>query len=87
MQFGSSDDSEEWLSTFEYSGDGYQSISVPGESGAEGWSYAKGGNYELVGAYREGDTFFQVEIFGTQVIPAQDLGQVISAQHSRLANG
>ena len=87
MQLGSSEDSEEWLSSFGFSGDGYQSISVPGESGAEGWSYAKDGGYQLVGAYREGDTFFQVTIYGTQLIPAQDLGQVISAEHDRLANG
>jgi hypothetical protein len=87
LQFDSSTGSENWLSTFEFSGDGYQSISVPGESGAEGWSYAKDGTYELVGAYREGDTFMQVTIYGAQSVPAQDLGQVISAEHSRLANG
>jgi hypothetical protein len=87
LQFGSSEDSENWLSTFEFNGSGYQSISVPGESGAEGWSYAKDGTYELVGAYREGDTFMQVTIYGAQSVPAQDLGQVISAEHSRLANG
>jgi len=87
MQFGSSDESEQWLSEFSFSGGGYQSIPVSGESGAEGWSYADDGNYELVGAYREGDTFYQVTIYGAQVIPAQDLGQVISAEHDRLANG
>jgi hypothetical protein len=87
MQFGSSSASSDWLSSFSYSGDGYQSISVPGESGAQGWSYAKDDNYELVGVYREGDTFFQVSIYGTQLIPAQDLGQVVSAEHDRLADG
>jgi hypothetical protein len=87
LQFDSSSGSSEWLSSFGFSGDGYQSISVSGESGAVGWSYAKNGNYELVGAYREGDTFFEVTIYGAELIPAPDLGQVISAEHARLAKG
>jgi hypothetical protein len=87
MQFDSSDEASQWLSGYTYNGGGYQSISVSGESGAVGWSYAKDGTYELVGAYHEGDTFFEVTIYGADVIPAQDLGQVISAEHSRLADG
>ena len=87
MQFGSSAESQEWFSDFEFSGGGYQSISVSGESGAEGWSYADNGTYELIGAYREGDTFYEVTIFSSQLIPAPDLGQVVSAEHARLANG
>jgi hypothetical protein len=87
VQFGSSSASSEWLSSFSYSGDGYASIPVSGESGAEGWSYAKDGNYELIGVYRDGDTFFQVEIFGAQSIPAAELGKVVKAEHARLANG
>jgi len=87
MQFGSSSASSQWLSSFGFSGSGYQSITVSGESGAVGWSYAKDGNYELVGAYREGDTFYQVTIYGEQLIPAPDLGRVISAEHARLARG
>ena len=87
LQFDSSDDASQWLSGFSYSGNGYQSISVPGESGAAGWSYAKDGSYDLVGVYREGDTFFQVEIYGDDAVPAQDLGQVIGAEHARLADG
>ena len=87
LQFDGTGGASQWLSDFSFSGGGYQSISVSGESGAVGWSYAKAGYYELVGAYREGDTFFQVTIYGQSVIPAQDLGQVISAEHARLAHG
>ena len=87
IQFGSSGGASDWESGFTYSGSGYESISVSGESGARGWSYAKDGQYDLIGVYRDGDTFFQVELFGTQVIPAADLGQVVSAEHSRLAHG
>ena len=87
IQFKSSDEAEAWTESFGLSGAGFASISVPGVSGAKGWSYAKDGGYNLVGIYREGDTFFQVEIYGTQALPAADLGQVVSAEHSRLANG
>jgi hypothetical protein len=87
LQFDGSGGASQWLSDFGFSGNGYQSISVSGESAAVGWSYAKAGYYELVGAYREGDTFFQVTIYGQSVIPAQDLGRVISAEHARLAHG
>ena len=60
---------------------------MPGVSEAKGWSYAKNGGYNMVGVYREGDTFFEVEVYGNQALPAADLGQVVSAEHSRLANG
>lgn len=87
IQFDSSSEASQWLDNFSLTGNGYASISVPGESGAKGWSYAKNGYYTLVGLYREGDTFYEVQLYGQQLIPAPDLGQVISAQHSRLANG
>ena len=87
IRFGSSSESSAWLSGASFNGGGYQSISVPGESGASGYSYAKSGNYVLIGFYRDGDTFFEVDIFGTQQISSQALGQVVSAEHSRLANG
>ena len=87
IQFKSAYDAEQWTSSFGLSGAGFASISVPGVSGAKGWSYASSGTYNLVGVYREGDTFFQVQVYGTQLIPAPDLGQIVGAQHSRLANG
>jgi hypothetical protein len=87
IQFDSSGEASQWLSNFRLSGDDYASIPVPGESGASGWSYAKNNYYDLVGIYREGDTFFEVHLYGQQLIPASDLGQVVSAEHSRLANG
>ena len=87
IRFGSSSESQQWLDGISFSGSGYASISVPGVSGALGWSYAKDNYYELVGLYREGDTYFEVHLYGQQLIPASDLGQVVSAEHSRLANG
>ena len=87
IQFHSSSESQQWLDGISFSGSGYASIPVHGVSGALGWSYAKDNYYELVGLYREGDTYFEVHLYGQQLIPASDLGQVVSAQHSRLANG
>jgi hypothetical protein len=87
IRFHSSSEASQWLDSFSLTGNGYASISVPGESGAKGWSYAKSGYYTLVGLYREGDTFYEIQLYGQQLIPAPDLGQVISAEHSRLANG
>jgi hypothetical protein len=87
IQFDSSSEASQWLGSFSLTGNGYASISVPGESGAKGWSYAKSGYYTLVGLYREGDTFYEIQLYGQQLIPASDLGQVVSAEHSRLANG
>jgi hypothetical protein len=87
IQFDSTGDAEQWTESFGLSGAGFASIPVPGESDAKGWSYAKDGNYTLVGLYREGDTFFEVQIYATQAIPAADLGQIVSAEHTRLADG
>ena len=87
IQFKSTDDAEAWTESFGLSGAGFASISVPGVSEAKGWSYAKNGGYNMVGVYREGDTFFEVEVYGNQALPAADLGRVVSAEHSRLANG
>lgn len=87
IRFASSSDASNWFSGFALDGAGFKHISVPGESGADGWSYEKDGNYQLVGVYRDGDTFFNVTIYATQSIPASALGSIIKAQHSRLANG
>ena len=87
IQLGGSSDTEDWLSGFSESGTGIKSISVPGESGARAWSLSQSNSYELVGAYRDGDVFFVVDIYGTQSISASDLASVIKAEHSRLANG
>ena len=87
IRFASSSDASQWASGFELDGGGFKHISVPGESGASGWSYQKDGNYQLTGVYHDGDTFYQVTIFATQSVPASALGSIIKAQHSRLANG
>jgi hypothetical protein len=87
IQFGDPDESSAWLSGFSYDASGARSISVPGESTAEGWSRSSNGGSALLGVYREGDTFFQVSVYGTSPLPASDLGELIAAQHSRLANG
>jgi hypothetical protein len=87
IRFDSSSDAAQWLDSFGLSGASFASISVPGVSGAKGWSYAKDGGYRLVGLYREGDTFYEIQAYGTQLIPAPVLGRLISAEHSRLAKG
>jgi hypothetical protein len=87
IQFHSTDDAQVWAENFTLSGAGYAKISVPGLSDAKGWSYADDGSYNLVGLYDEGDTFFEVQIYSTQALSAQDLAQVLSAEHDRLAHG
>lgn len=87
IQFGSSSEASNWQSDFLDDAPGTKHISVPGESSAEGWSLSSDGGYSLLGVYHEGDTFFQVQIYGDQPIPASDLGKLVGAQHSRLANG
>ncbi|WP_157436526.1 hypothetical protein [Actinospica robiniae] len=88
LRFAGSNGSSQWLSGFTGStSSGTKRISVPGVSGAVGWSYHKGGTYVLIGAYRDGDTFFQVSIFGDEPVTASDLAQVIKAEHARLGNG
>lgn len=87
IQFGGSSDSSAWLSGFSYSGKGIKSISVPGEPDAEGWSQDNDGTYQVTGVYRDGDTFFDVAVFGSQPVSASDLGQVMRAEHARLADG
>jgi hypothetical protein len=87
IRFSGSDGSSAWLSGFTDSGSGIKQISVPGESGAVGWSFHRDGVYGVMGAYREGDTFFYVSVFGTVPVNAAELGQVIRAEHARLANG
>ena len=87
IRLGGSSDASAWLSGFTESGSGIKSISVPGESGAKGWSWKSDGSYEVFGAYRDGDTFFDVDIYGDQPISAADLASVIKAEHARLANG
>jgi hypothetical protein len=87
LRLGGSGDASDWLSGFQETGDGIKSIKVPGESGAKGYSYKDTGTYQLTGVYRDGDTFFEVDIYGTEPISAADLASVIKAEHARLANG
>lgn len=87
IQFKSSSDAEQWTESFGLDGSGFAGISVPGASSAKGWSYAKDGSYTLIGMEREGDTFFEIDVYGTQPVPAADLGKLVNGQHSRLANG
>ena len=87
IQFNSKDDAEQWAQGVSLNGADFASIPVPGETNAKGWSYAKDGSYTLIGMYYKGDTFFQVNIFATQSIPATALGQTVYAEYSRLANG
>jgi hypothetical protein len=87
IRFGSASDASDWQSGFTDDGTGTKQISVPGESSAEGWSYSSNGGYSLLGVDHEGDTFFQVQVYGAQSIPASDLGRLVAAQHAKLANG
>ena len=92
IRFSGSNGSATWLSGYEqeydYFSDDYKRVSVSGVSGAEGWSYRKDdGEYTLVSAYRDGDTFFDVSVFAAEPVSAPDLAHVLMAEQARLANG
>jgi hypothetical protein len=87
LQFGSSGDASEWRSGFELTGGGFTRFSVPGESGASAWSSKSDGVYTYLGTYIEGDTFYEVSIFGTQTVAHSAMGDLIKQQHARLADG
>jgi hypothetical protein len=87
LQFGSSGDASQWRSGFELTSGGFTSFSVPGEPGASAWSSKSDDNYTYIGTYDEGDTFFEVSIYGTQSVSHSAMGDLIKQQHARLADG
>lgn len=84
IQFGSASDASDWAQGFSMSG---KRFSIPGESGASGYSSSSDGAYALNGTYSEGDTFYQISVFGTQSLPHSDLTSLMKAEHSLLASG
>lgn len=87
IQFGSSDGADNWLQGFQLNGSGWTSFSVSGESGATAREKNSDGLDELIGVYAEGDTFYQIRIFGTQTVPHSDLSNLMNAEHGRLSHG
>ena len=86
LQFGSHSDAKEWLGLLSRPS-GVTSVSIPGESGAIGWSQTSSGSYMLSGLYVEGDTFYDISIYATQEIDDGSLTNLMTSQYSRLANG
>lgn len=86
LQFGSHSDAKEWLGLLSKPS-GVTSVSIPGESGAIGWSQTSTGSYMLSGLYVEGDTFYDISIYATQEIDNGSLTNLMTSQYSRLANG
>ena len=62
-------------------------FSIPGESGATAREKHSDGVDELIGVYAQGDTFYEVTIFGTQTVPQSDLANLMTGEHGRLAHG
>lgn len=87
LQFNSSDGADSWLQGFYLSGSGWTSFSVPGEGGAKAQEKKSDGADSLIGVYAQGDTFYQITIFGTQALPHGDLSDLMIAEHGRLAHG
>jgi hypothetical protein len=87
IQFGSSGEASQWLQGFSMNGSGWNSFSVPGESGASAREKNSGGYDTLLGVYAEGDTFYEVSVYGTQTLPHADLSNLMIAEHSRLSHG
>lgn len=87
LQFGSSDDATNWLQGFQVNSSGWTTFSIPGESGATAREKHSDGVDELIGVYAQGDTFYEVTIFGTQTVPQSDLANLMTGEHGRLAHG
>jgi hypothetical protein len=87
LQFGSSDDANNWLQGFQLNSSGWTSFSVPGEGGASAREKNADGLDNLLGVYAEGDTFYEITVYGTQTLPHSDLTDLMTAEHGRLAHG
>ena len=63
------------------------SFSVTGEPNAKGRDKNADGIDTLIGVYYEGDTFYQITVYGTGKLPHKDLSNLMNAEHDRLAHG
>lgn len=87
LQFDSSGDADSWMQGFQLNGSGWTSFSIPGESGATAREKNADNLDSLIGVYAEGDTFYQITVYGTQTLPHSDLADLMTAEHGRLAHG
>jgi len=87
LQFDSSGDADNWMQGFQLNGSGWTSFSIPGESGATAREKNADNLDSLIGVYAEGDTFYQITVYGTQTLPHSDLANLMTAEHGRLAHG
>jgi len=87
LQFDSSGDADNWMQGFQLNGNGWTSFSIPGESGATAREKNADNLDSLIGVYAEGDTFYQITVYGTQTLPHSDLANLMTAEHGRLAHG
>ncbi|MGH6653687.1 MAG: hypothetical protein ACRDVE_00615 [Actinocrinis sp.] len=87
IQFNSSTGADNWLQGFYLGGSGWTSFSVPGESNAKAREKKADGLDNLIGVYYQGDTFYQITVYGTGSLPHGDLANLMNAEHDRLAHG
>lgn len=87
LQFDSSGDADNWMQGFQLNGNGWTSFSIPGESGATAREKNADNLDSLIGVYAEGDTFYEITVYGTQTLPHSDLADLMTAEHGRLAHG
>ncbi|HEV2640451.1 MAG TPA: hypothetical protein VGX23_35285 [Actinocrinis sp.] len=90
LQFGSHSDAKQWLGFFQGSvPTGDTKLTIPGESGSIGWSSSDDSteSYSLTGLFVEGDTFYNITVFGDQELDDSSLTNVMNDEYNRLANG
>jgi hypothetical protein len=87
LQFSSGDNANSWLQGFQLNDSGWTSFSVPGESGATAREKNANGLDSMIGVYAEGDTFYQVDVYGSQTLPHADLSNLMIAEYGRLSHG
>lgn len=87
LQFGSGDEAGQWLQGFQLSGSGWTSFSIPGQSGATAAEKHSDDLDSLIGVYAAGDTFYEIDVYGSQTVPHADLSNVMTAEYNRLTHG
>lgn len=87
LQFDSGDNANSWLQGFQLNGSDWTSFSIPGEPGAMAREKHTDGLYSLIGVYTEGDTFYQVDVYGSQSLPQADLSNLMIGEYGRLSHG
>lgn len=86
LQFSSGDNANTWLQGFQLNDGGWTTFSVPGQSGATAREKNANGLDNMIGVYAEGDTFYQINVYGSAPLTHADLSNLMIAEYGRLSD-